>query len=881
MSKTWIAKCVSFKGKHPEGEVTKRVVVKAKYKKDGIELAKEELKLFDAGHHDKYKTPYLTEVESEEEAERIYTEYLAVREKLAQMEITENDASIEGEKTEMAAEAELPPVAEAEEEFVAAGEELTATIATVAEYPLVEPYAVRLSIAKNGESFVHSMTLINIKNGASLVGQPDIFNPKPFSNIDNAVVYGLAMAIDAVNKYLVGFIDAKQVEKCADILSGFAQDAEGNFMERYTGDHHLTNATFMAVSKPKEKPASAKETCLVGRSILEAISNAHDFDNQVTESQLKQMVANLREINLKLLNEYGADFLQGWSMDKMKKAVFDSTESAIEWFMDKENLCALYRKEWLCLNPDREAKKEPLEEEPPVEYYAGQQWVHYVKEIMAQFEPPLLDEKEIDLAAQNVGKVFNDWKVALFAQKDNYTDDAEFFKDEVYLEFNNSEHEQALELLKSYARTQSALCSVLACAYDEFIEQLPNQKVALEINNLVGRLLVDETMGCTYDSETVKALIYSELTANPVEDSTITNPMLKMQWWRNLSTEFAKQQAERLNPSADAVQQALNAKVEEASELAEAFEKKVCVHGDGADVSYHGDERFTVNTTEKVLPEGVLKTEPEEIAEPEITPDPIPAQEFYGDKLLNDELDAPYQLAIALMLKQHGAENYFNESEYQLAACYLEEAVAELKKELPALEPGLTVESMVKNRAWNPDAIEESLLDKELLKNAAYAHAVFDYDDEEVNFNHQQEAPEYEPETTRQDNEPLNDEPIASVGNDAPVNAHVEPALQELSVREMFKRLMRQATRKIGLVGVDWGYTVVKQWTEERSEQRSDAHVEIGIWLRDKNGNKGQPVSFYGVTNANIGNYVNDAMMLAVVNGLEMILFSLGLEVEG
>lgn len=856
MSKTWIAKCVSFKGKHPEGEVTKRVVVKAKYKKDGIELAKEELKLFDADHHDKYKTPYLTEVESEEEAERIYIEYLAVREKLAQMEITENDASIEGEKTEMAAEAELPPVAEAEEEFVAAGEELTATIATVAKYPLVEPYAVRLSIAKNGESFVHSMTLINTKNGASLVGQPDIFNPKPFSNIDNAVVYGLAMAIDAVNKYLVGFIDAKQVEKCADILSGFAQDAEGNFMERYTGDHHLTNASFMAVSKPKEKPAAEKELTSDVKRIMDAVKE------RVNVEVLD--VWEIQENFIELHDEHGtlpaAQIVEHiLSMTCASELVaFDACEELVSHYIE------------------RTAADEAQEEEPPVKYYAGQQWVHYVKEIMAQFEPPVLDEKEIDLAAQNVGKVFNDWKVALFAEKDNYTADADIFKDEAYLDLETADG--ALDLLKSYARTQSALCSVLACAYDEFIEQLPNQKVALEINNLVGRLLVDETLGCTYDSEAVKALIYSELTANPVEDSTITNPMLKMQWWRNLSADFAKQQAARLNPSADAVQQALNAKVEEASKLAEAFEKKVCVHGDGVSMEYKpDDEHFTVNTTEKVLPEGVLKTEPEEIAEPEITPDPIPAQEFYGDKLLSGELDAPYQLAIALMLKKHGAENYLTQKEYEETADLLRSTInSVMAEEIPTLEPGKTVEVIVDDAHWDDwQTLAADLMDELAIRNLVHSFAVIEEQTPPA------EAPEYEPETTRQDNEPLNDEPAASAGSDAPVNAHVEPALQELSVREMFKRLMRQATRKIGLVGVDWGCTVVKQWTEERSEQRSDAHVEIGIWLRDKNGNKGQPVSFYGVTNANIGNYVNDAMMLAVVNGLEMILFSLGLEVEG
>lgn len=1137
MSKTWIAKCVSFKGKHPDGEVTHRVVVKAQYKKDGVELAKEELKLFDADHHDKYKVPVLTEIENEEEAEKHYIDYLAVREQLSQLEITEHESAsnevkkaeapetlsliinavkehdqcaeiTEEEKTTLvnevighffnitselkkenkkidwentadlikqrlcvtdladydaclslvnsAAETALPPVAETEEELEEA-EELTATIATVAEYPLVESYAVRLSIAKNNESFVHSMTLINTTNGASLVGQPDVFNPKPFSNIENAVVYGLAMAIDAVNKYLVDFIDARQVEKCSDILSGYAQDAEGNFMERYTGDHDLSNAQFMAEPKKKETPpaeeeAKESEANTVGRTILKSLKNAASKDHQITKRELEQMVKNLRDIHVNFIDEFGADFLQGHSMAKIEAAKWTSVSDAIEWFMDKQNLCALYRKEWLCVNPKREENNKPLEEEPALHYYAGQQWRHYVKEIMAQFEPPLLDEREIDLAAQNVAHVFNDWKVALFAEKDNYTNDAEFFKDEVYLAFNNREHEKALELLKSYDRTQAALCEVLALAYDEFVENLPNQKVAEEIKNLVSRLLVDETMGCTYNCETIQALIYSELTANPVNDSTITNPTLKMQWWANLSADFAKQQEARLNPKSgdymmlagsteeinaqieeikaqkdepkapeseqepenaqqntpdfeveisplnvsyhgDELDQVMAERVEEITQKSEEYEQEACVHGDGVtaekavDVMPYGEmlvdghlseflpahqivmakmvKNFNgthalyskedyekaakdlsqafdrveqthgklnrTQTAEKLIAGGygvcgangeglptvndliesvivcavyeeseasqptrtpaealqgaasamanlgkAIGTLPEEIAEPEITPDPMPAQEFYGDKLLSGELDAPYQLAIAFMLKDHGAENYYNESEYQLAACYLEEVITELKEELPALEPGLTVESMVKNKAWDADTIEESLLDKELIKNAAYECAVFDYDNDVLNFNHQQEAPTDEPETTRQDNEPLNDEPVAGPGDDAPVNADVEQP-KHVTMRQLHKLQMRAANNHLGALGLGWGYEVKHHWSEGETK-----NCEVAIWFRDKNGTESKPMSFFGSANTTqTGDAINDAMTMALINGLDSILFSLGIEVEG
>jgi hypothetical protein len=145
-----------------------------------------------------------------------------------------------------------------------------------------------------------------------------------------------------------------------------------------------------------------------------------------------------------------------------------------------------------------------------------------------------------------------------------------------------------------------------------------------------------------------------------------------------------------------------------------------------------------------------------------------------------------------------------------------------------------------------------------------------------LNFDHQQEAPADEPEEARQDIEPDNDDPVTSADNGDSVATD-----NELSVRELFKRQMAAANQKLGLVGFAWGYEVKRQWTEDKKDGRTDCHVEVGIWFKDKNGTKGEPISFYGVSNANFGNYVNDAMMLAVVNGLEITLISLGVEVEG
>lgn len=865
MSKTWIAKCVSFKGKHPDGEVTHRVVVKAQYKKDGVELAKEELKLFDADHHDKYKVPVLTEIENEEEAEKHYIDYLAVREQLSQLEIAEHEiASNEVEK----AEAALPPVAETEEELQEA-EELTATIATVAEFPMVEPYAVRLSIAKNNESFVHSMTIVNNEKGACLVGQPDVFNPKPFSNIDNAVVYGLAMAIDAVNKYLVDFIDARQVEKCTDILSGYAQDAEGNFMERYAGDYDLSNAQFMAEPKKKETPPA--ESGLT--SDVERIVNAVKEREKLSVMVMAVIAKNFTELHDKYGTLPAAQIVEHvLSMTSPSELIgLEECEEVVSHYVGR-----VYADE---------SQEETDQEEITVQYYAGQQWRHYVKEIMAQFEPPMADEKEIDLAAQNVAQVFNDWKVALFAEKDNYTEEADIFKDEVYLNFESTDTANAMGLLKSYGRAQDALCDVLADSYDGFVQAFANPKVTVELNNLVERLVVDESLKCPYDSKTIKAMIYSELVANPVEDPMITNPTLKMQWWNNLSADFAKQQAERMHlkapvseqntpeseqmvempqagdpyafavggpdemrAAAEELDQAMAERVEKITQKSEEYDQEACVHGDG-----------------------IKETLPEEIAEPEITPDPMPAQEFYGDKLLSGELDAPYQLAIAYMLKKHGVENYFNEQQYQDVGDQLKRAIETLKYVFDNTEPGLTVEKMVENHVFeSEEQALEYVLDHRKLYNIAL--------DNIVTFEQTPpaEAPTDEPETTRQDNEPLNDEPVASVDHDVPVNDYVEQPKQ-VTMRQLHKLQMRAANNHLGALGLGWGYEVKHHWSEGETK-----NCEVAIWFRDKNGTESKPMSFFGSANTTqTGDAINDAMTMALINGLDSILFSLGIEVEG
>lgn len=880
MSKTWIAKCVSFKGKHPDGEVTHRVVVKAQYKKDGIEAAQKELKLFDVDHHDKYKKPELTEVMDESEAERFYIEYMAVREQLEQVDLCDDESNFTDESSE-----------ETGETLVDSGEQFTAEKATVAEYPIIEPYSVRIAVAKQGESFVHSMAVVNREKGGNMYGQLDVFNPKKFSSIENAVVYGLAMSIDAVNKYLPHFLDAKKVEVCVIILSGYAQDAEGNFIERFMGDHDLSNATFMAVSQPKEESeqSSSKEvTSDVTRITAAVVGHPSIAPHMEADNRAKEVYYQIQENFTALHNKYG--LLPAAQM--VEHIISMSDASDLITIEGCDELASHYVGN--TTTHTMQAITESDDEEIVVQYYAGQQWAHYIEEIMGQFDapvPPLLGADK-DAAAKNIGKVFNDWKIALFIEKDKYTEDADIFKDEVYLHFESDDAKGALEMLKSYHRTQSALCDVLADSFQDLTQQLPNPKVGLELNNLAERLVVDTTLNCPWDSTTIKALMYSELQANAVQDETILNPKAKMEWWFNLSADFEKQQAERIVQ--DSVTQALNEKVQEVVEMPQAGDPYAMAIGSPEELREKADEMDRnaagaadnlarpFNTDVEITDEEYSALlSPEDVPEPEITPDDIPAKPMgilYGEQLLKGHIDSPYELAIAYMLQKFGVENYRNAGWYQNAAANLREAVERLKGELPALMTGLTVEKLVREKSWaSVEELEQALDDLETIKTELWTHGVFDYD-EEVLFgtDHQQEAPADEPEETRQDIELDNDDPVTSADNGDSVATD-----NELSVREIFKRQMAAANQKLGLVGIAWGYEIKRQWTEDKKDGRTDCHVEVGIWFKGKNGTKGEPISFYGVSNANFGNYVNDAMMLALVNGLDITLISLGVEVEG
>ncbi|MES1923494.1 hypothetical protein MHBO_005070, partial [Bonamia ostreae] len=177
-----------------------------------------------------------------EDAQEKLVSYLEAREKVAQVDLVDDQESNQ-----------LPATSEMSDELEAASGQIVAETATVAEFPIIEPYAVRIAIAKNNESFIYSMVLVNRSSNGCLVGQMDVFNSKQFSSVENAVVYGLAMAIDACNAHLPDFIGENKAETCVNILSNYAKDAEGNFIERYIRDLDLSGATFMANSK-KDKP---------------------------------------------------------------------------------------------------------------------------------------------------------------------------------------------------------------------------------------------------------------------------------------------------------------------------------------------------------------------------------------------------------------------------------------------------------------------------------------------------------------------------------------------------------------------------------------------------------------------------------------------------
>ncbi|MBE4265299.1 hypothetical protein HJ071_10125 [Vibrio parahaemolyticus] len=140
MSKIFKATCKSFKGQHPAGLVIHDVYVTDKFAKDAVEKAKEELKFWDPENFDKYQAPKVAVVK--ENAEQELEAYLLKKENHGQGELKEEE------------DKQLPDASTTTNLF-------DEQSATVAQFPIVDPYAVCVAVAISKGKFLSSYSVIN------------------------------------------------------------------------------------------------------------------------------------------------------------------------------------------------------------------------------------------------------------------------------------------------------------------------------------------------------------------------------------------------------------------------------------------------------------------------------------------------------------------------------------------------------------------------------------------------------------------------------------------------------------------------------------------------------------------------------------------------
>ncbi len=278
MSKIFKATCKSFKGQHPAGLVIHDVYVTDKFAKDAVEKAKEELKFWDPENFDKYQAPKVAVVK--ENAEQELEAYLLKKENHGQGELKEEE------------DKQLPDASTTTNLF-------DEQSATVAQFPIVDPYAVCVAVAISKGKFLSSYSVINAEKKSVAVGFINTFHPKQFDEIDNAVSFAIGNAIDAINSNMAD-IFGHRLPAAIKSLSNYASDAESEFIDHYTDDLNLFDAK---ISEKQKLTTSNKNDDI--SIIADAVICHPDYKNcadpHEPEEFIGQVKANLKEI----LDEYG------------------------------------------------------------------------------------------------------------------------------------------------------------------------------------------------------------------------------------------------------------------------------------------------------------------------------------------------------------------------------------------------------------------------------------------------------------------------------------------------------------------------------------------------------------------------------------------------
>ncbi len=277
MNKIFKAICKSFKGKHPEGTVIHEVYVKGEFIKDAIKAAAAEITFWDPEHFDKYQAPKVSVIENGQDA---LEAYLLKKEQHGQAEITD-DETTQQQTTNLFDEPS----------------------ATVAEFAIAYPYAVRVAVALAKNEFLSSYSIINTEDNAVAVGFINSFNPKSFKEIDNAIVFAIGLAVDALNNTMSDILGS-ELESSVQMLKNYASDAESEFIDNYVEDIDLQSAKIAeaVVGTKKSTPSNKADDISI---IADAVICHRDYKNCADPHEPEEFIGQVKANFKEILDEYG------------------------------------------------------------------------------------------------------------------------------------------------------------------------------------------------------------------------------------------------------------------------------------------------------------------------------------------------------------------------------------------------------------------------------------------------------------------------------------------------------------------------------------------------------------------------------------------------
>ncbi len=266
--------------KLPDFNPIKVIVVQSKFKSGARPIAEEELKLFDPEYPEKYRAPTI--------------------EQATDLELQE----YESRKAEI-----LEGVDNGNPEYFEpeAGEPSQVTI-DVLEFPVNQPWKIRVGLVNNDGLFQTSMAIVNGKNNAIAYGNIETIRTETYKSADNAIVYALGLSIEAIIEHMADIIGS-ELDSTVKIIKGYCtlkeQEKLNRIKETILVNAGAENLNQQVIDDGSERKKEGDQDSMMMDAINECIGNYGDIapDPEECYESLMLQVTNQGNIDIEAMSE--------------------------------------------------------------------------------------------------------------------------------------------------------------------------------------------------------------------------------------------------------------------------------------------------------------------------------------------------------------------------------------------------------------------------------------------------------------------------------------------------------------------------------------------------------------------------------------------------